>query len=532
MVGGSLDSARGGRANPYGLSPELQEEFRHAGALHTLVYPVEVTGLLLPERPLQQMFEKNTENPLRHVLNQIFKGLARLETYQDLFRWLGLHDYPAQASREIPFPEGQRPDYRMGYSRLEKKGVSAFTISCAGCHAGNLFGDRVLGMSNRFPRANHFFIRGQKASHLYRPGWFRIFTGATRAETELVNEALNSLNSVGLKMPLQLGLDTSLAQVALSLNKRSPTPWAEPSPIFQRTPRADPLDHQPGDSKPASWWNLKYKNRWLSDGSVVSGNPIHTNLLWNEIGRGTDLRKLSAWLDQNSRVIAELTTAVFATEAPRIEKYFPETWIVKERALRGEALYKDLCSRCHGTYLKAWSLPEASQLSWREQIQTIRVQYPHQTRVVDVGTDPNRYQTMKSLEKLNNLEISKRIGVRIRAQKGYVPPPLVGIWARWPYLHNNSIPSLCALLTPAEERPVFYYAGEALDRQRDFDFDCNGYPQGRRTPAVWKTSAARFDTRREGLRNTGHDQEIFMDGRQNLISAEDRRDLIQFLQTL
>jgi len=46
------------------------------------------------------------------------------------------------------------------------------------------------------------------------------------------------------------------------------------------------------DSKPAVWWGLKYKNRWLSDGSVVSGNPIFTNIIWNELVTLNDLTDL------------------------------------------------------------------------------------------------------------------------------------------------------------------------------------------------------------------------------------------------
>ncbi len=47
--------------------------------------------------------------------------------------------------------------------------------------------------------------------------------------------------------------------------------------------------------------------------------------------------------------------------------------------------------------------------------------------VINVGTDPMRRLGMVSLERLNDLEISKQNGTLIRSQGGYVPPPLVGI---------------------------------------------------------------------------------------------------------
>ena len=203
-----------------------------------------------------------------------------------------------------------------------------------------------------------------------------------------------------------------------------------------------------------------------------------------------------------------------------------------ERAKKGEVLFEENCAKCHGSYEKAWSLPNASELPWKEQIKTVKVDYASKTKVVDVGTDPNRYLTMKSLEKLNALAISQKIGVKIVAQKGYVPPPLVGVWARWPYFHNNSVPSLCEVLTPASQRAKIYYAGEALDKKTDFDFECNGYPTADKTPAAWKTIQYKFDTTREAMTNRGHDEKIFVKDGKEIFTADDKKNLIQFLQTL
>ncbi len=523
----------GGRSNPYQISElEIPTTVR-SGILHALVYPVDITGLLLPERPFSDMFNNKSNNPFRKLLNSLFQGFANVKSYNDLFRWVGLHSYPGgKTELNIPFPENKKPNYLMGYSRLEKNGVKVFTLSCAGCHSANLFGDKIMGMTNRLPRANHLFIRGKKMGKIYDPHWFRILSGATKAETAIANRSIAHLSSIGSRMPVQLGLDTSLAQVALSLNKREPTPWAQRSAYYEKNPRPDILDTAPADSKPAVWWNLKYKNRWLSDGSVVSGNPILTNILWNEIGRGTNLRELDQWFGENADVIKELTTSVFSTEAPRIENYFSENRIHPEHALKGEAIFNKMCSKCHGTYLKAWSLPEASELNWRDQIKTIHVKYPEKTKVIDVGTDPNRYIGMRSLVKLNDLEISRKIGVKIVAQKGYVPPPLVGIWARWPYFHNNSVPSLCEVLTPGLKRKKIYYAGEALSKTKDFDFDCNGYPVAARVPSGWRQAQFKYDTSREAMSNRGHDEKIFVKDGQEILTSEDKKNLVQYLQTL
>ena len=171
-------------------------------------------------------------------------------------------------------------------------------------------------------------------------------------------------------------------------------------------------------------------------------------------------------------------------------------------------------------------------MTYEDRLKTVSVQYHRSTPVVDVGTDPYRRMGMKSLEKLNDLAISKKNGIVIKEQKGYVPPPLVGIWARWPYLHNNSIPNLCALLTPTSRRPIAYYSGEALNTETDYDFECGGYPVGRKTPTAWMTRDHHYDTRRRGMSNVGHDENIFVRNGQEILSAEDKKNLIQYLQTL
>ena len=526
----------GGRGNIYLWSEGELASRNREGRLHAQIYPVSVTGILPPYEPFKRVAEADPSNPAKEFLNGIFRRAAGIENFDQILEYVGLHPYPQPEDRgvyQVPYPDGVRPDTRVGFGTMERKGAVGFTFSCAACHSGNLFGKTVLGLTNRFPRANDFFVDMKSQLTLVSTPMFQLWTGASHAEAELFSSAKKSLNRVTAKRPLVLGLDTSLAQVGLSLNRRAEDEWASPSRFYEQFPRSDEyLDDKPADSKPAVWWNLKYKNRWLSDGSVVSGNPIFTNFIWNEIGRGADVRELAQWLDENKQVVEELTTAVFASEAPLFTDFFPASKIDLDRAKRGEKIFVTTCARCHGNYDKAWNTAGADALSDADKLKTTLVRPPAKTPVVDVGTDSHRRRGMKSLERLNDLAISKANGVVIKEQAGYVPPPLVGIWARWPYFHNNSAPSLCAVLTPAPQRPKGYYAGEASDRERDFDSECNGYPLGEKTPADWKQDKFRYDTRRRGLSNSGHDEGIFLKNGKEILSPEDKRDLIQFLQTL
>ena len=523
------------RVNPYQLSDTHFYEYKIRGLKHALNYPVEVSGTLAPWIPIQSFLDRPSHNPLRALFQLAFEGFTKINSSDELLKLIGLHLYPKNESErfgDIPDPETFYSQ-RMGATFFKKNNALAMTISCAACHSSSLFGKKIIGLSNRFSRANEFFYLGKKAAKIANPNLFNAFVGSTKDEYELYKKLRYHVQFIGVKKPEVLGLDTSLAQVALSLARRDQDPNASLNVELSKNPRPEILSTFVADSKPAVWWNVKYKNRWLSDGSVISGNPIYTNILWNEIGRGTDLNELQNWLNNNNETIKELTTAVFSNEAPHYTDFFRADSISIERAKKGEITFNQLCSKCHGTYVKNWSRFDSQSLSLQDILKTQQVIYKNKTPVIDVGTDPNRYIGMESLAKgLNPLWISQSNGIKIQVQKGYVPPPLVGIWARWPYFHNNSAPNLCAVLTPSNERPKFYYSGEAKDPKKDFDEDCVGYPTGTKTPTEWKTKDHLYDTTKSGLSNHGHDYKIFIKDGVNQLNSVTRRDLIEFLKTL
>jgi len=516
------------RENIYQLSSREFESSVMAGRKHALFYPVTATELLIPYGPMKDFFESGDEDPVRRLLFKLAQVVTPFKSMDQVFGWLGLHDYPRYAQPENPNPlprlTQDEQALPMGATIMETADGEGLTFSCAACHTGDLFGVKVLGLTNRFPRANEFFAEGKKIAPYINSFVFRDLLKATEGERLMFLKSKNAVNYVGPIPPQVLGLDTSLAQVALSLSKREHDAYASRTKSYKR-PRKNKLEKMVADSKPAVWWNVKYKNRWLSDGSIVSGNPVHTNFLWNEIGRGTDLRKLETWLLANDETIRELTAAVFASKSPRYEKFFGVDSIDLEKAMRGQVHFEQSCAKCHGSYQKGWETTGAR--TKLQKIQTVKLTYHELTPVKDVGTDPGRYLGMfEFAQDLNRLQISKSIGTVVEPQRGYVPPPLDGIWARYPYFHNNSVPNLCALLTPAAKRPVTYYAGKAIDKERDFDQECVGYPVGEKTPAAWKKKKFLYDTRKEGLSNSGHEK-MFLD-----LSPEEKRELIEFLKTL
>lgn len=528
-----------GISNPYGLNNEELYLYKKEGLKHALTYPISVSGLLLPLEAIQNGFNAEDNNPIKKIFLKILNDFSGINEFNDIGNWLGLHDYPKEELKGaywVPKPtDYPSPTFHMGVSILNwKDGTKAFTYSCATCHAANLFGKKVMGLTNRFPRANEFFRLGKLALNQSDSFFFGKLTNASPEELYLFKRAQHNIAFVESVKPLQLGMDTSLAHVALSLSHRAQDSYASKTRKNRVFPRREVLRYTPADSKPAVWWNVKFKNKWLLDGSVVSGNPILTNILWNEIGRGTDLYQLEQWFEDNEKIIQELTTAVYNAEAPRITDFVDSSYFKLDRLKNGQRVYKQACQKCHGIYEKKWDLLNASQWSWKEQLENSKVILEEDTIVKNVGTDEYRYKAMSSLLQLNDLSISKKYGIKIKLQEGYVPPPLIGIWARWPYFHNNSIANLCQLLEGIENRVKKYWAGEANSFQKDFDFECNGYPLSNKTPKEWKRDKKYlYDTRRAGMSNKGHTKMLFDKATaKERFSKQEKLDLIHFLQTL
>ncbi len=49
-----------------------------------------------------------------------------------------------------------------------------------------------------------------------------------------------------------------------------------------------------------------------------------------------------------------------------------------------------------------------------------------------------------------------------RKTDGYADHPLDGVWARAPYLHNGSVPTLRDLMDAPAERPDTFYRGHDI----------------------------------------------------------------------
>ena len=109
-------------------------------------------------------------------------------------------------------------------------------------------------------------------------------------------------------------------------------------------------------------------------------------------------------------------------------------------AQSGHRVYMQNCAKCHGEY----------EAVGGAEYRLIR--YPGKRVSRDeVGTDPLRIDLLYT-----HLHADKE-GLKgdEHKQNGYVAPPLEGIWARGPYLHNASVPTLYQLLNSKTRYQMF-----------------------------------------------------------------------------
>lgn len=194
-----------------------------------------------------------------------------------------------------------------------------------------------------------------------------------------------------------------------------------------------------------------------------------------------------------------------------LHDYRPQAFpgiINHERAARGHAIYAEACASCHGTYANDAGKPELTSFpNWRGDVGTDRLRADmFDTAVVEaVGRSP-----------YGN-------AIEVRPGRSYVAPPLGGLWASAPYFHNGSVPTLSALLSPAERPREFMVGGHALDFDRVGVLLTNdgSYPPGYTpfsAPVSVKTDAP-------GLSSQGH---LFGES----LSGDEKRDLIEYLKLL
>lgn len=233
-------------------------------------------------------------------------------------------------------------------------------------------------------------------------------------------------------------------------------------------------------------------------------------------GMNTDLREVvlssavadgasTTWLDRDFGRW-EASDARETSSLRRVMNYlsavppptFPLT-IDPALATIGDGVFRTECASCHATGgQRAGQVIPASE----------------------VGTDRHRLDawTTNAASAYNALGAGHEWKFStFRTTNGYVAAPLDGLWARGPYLHNGSVPTVADLLEPAAARPTRFWRGyDVIDPERV------GFIST--TPEAERAGTA-FDTSQPGNSNAGH-------AYGTTLAPELKRALLEYLKTL
>ena len=351
---------------------------------------------------------------------------------------------------------------RRGVDAAGKK--SGITGDCMLCHGGSIGGKSYVGLGN-----TQLDLK-------------RLGEDLTRAEgrrpppSPFVVNSARGTNNAGM-----------VAAVLLSVRNRDFSARMFPLPLGVNLPE---LDTPP-------WWNLGKKRTQYYDGRT-DAESHRTNMQFL-MGEKTldEFKALEPTFKDIQAYLKSLKPPAypFAVDRPKAD--------------RGRVVFEANCTKCHGTYGPGGEYPN--------EIVELKV----------IGTDPARALGVsdRSVSHYNATWLGELHPVD-PTMIGYQAPPLDGIWASPPYLHNGSVPTLSHLLN-SPTRPSRFKRPPSTDfahydkARVGWTFELVDAPE---TLTVEERHSF-YDTARFGLGNGGH---TFGD---KLTDAE-RNDLIEYLKTL
>lgn len=357
----------------------------------------------------------------------------------------------------------------LGYV-VDEKGN--WVMNCLACHGGKVAGKVIPGLPN---------------SHTA----LQTLTEDVRRIKLSQGKALSHLDLGSLKMPLNVTNGTTNAVIfGIALGA-----YRNPDMSVNLARKLPPLLHHDMDAPP--FWNVKKKRSLYADGHAPkTARPLMQFILLPTVSPET----LTRWEPD----FADLLSWIESLEPPKYP--FP---IDSQLAKRGEAVFNENCSRCHGTYG-----PNGK--------------YEQQTIALDeIGTDPLRWKalTPKFRQWMKDGWISRNGEDPVEVDPaGYVAPPLDGIWASAPYFHNGSVPTLWDVLHPSERPTVWKRTEDGYDPKKvGLEVEALG-----QVPSTVKSVQHRrryFDTKLPGKSAAGH---TFP----NVLDEDQRQSLLEYLKTL
>lgn len=372
------------------------------------------------------------------------------------------------------------------FTQIESaSGIQMIAPNCFQCHADSLNGHYILGLGNThfdftidMSFATQFMKTAIETTYGIKSEVWQAslpFVRAMEATTAHIKTQVVGVNPAD-----------KLAAVLAAHRYKDDLSWREEPGL--------PIPDEVVPADPPAWWLLKKKNAMFT----------------TAVGRGDFARLMmaSSLLTLQDTIkarevdghFADVLSFINTLEAPS----YPEE-INQMLVNTGEIVFNANCSTCHGTYGEDESYPNL---------------------LIDISlvkTDSllaiSNFAYTEFVDWYNTSWFSQgRFSAHLVPGHGYVAPPLDGVWATAPYLHNASVPTIYHLLN-SDARPKFW-TKEASSYA--YDFEKLGWQYRKQQSKLDKYT---YDTTIPGYSNEGH---YFGDK----LSEDERYAVIEYLKTL
>jgi len=391
-------------------------------------------------------------------------------------------------------------DLPIGISRRRRLGIDQVGLNCAVCHTGT-----VRASAGAQPT----IVLGMPAHQLDLERFFEFVTACTLDDRLTADNVFMKAKEMGEPVSWMQRLIYKFVlirrlkeQIVQGQNRTGPLfrdsmpRWGpgrvdtfNPYKAIQFNWNLNQLPHDEliGAADFPSLWNQKPRE----------GMHLH----WDGNNTSVDERNLSASLGAGVTPVT--------VDHPSLQRIHDWIWtlpppkypfpIDQQRVARGETIYNQHCAECH-----AFGGGKTGTVESLSQI----------------NTDPfrlNSYTYVFASTQAALYPESPYQFTHFAKTDGYARQPLDGIWARAPYLHNGSVPTLWDLLRDPQQRPTRFIRGyDVYDQKRaGFVYD---------TPES-KSSGFLYDTAVPGNGNGGH-----LYGTK--LSDDQKMDLIEYMKTL
>ncbi len=392
----------------------------------------------------------------------------------------------------LPGRSGKNAEVPFNWTVHTVDGADIVSQNCLQCHAGKFNGQLTVGLGTAdadFTDDMSALLNSVKIPDIPIPGLEQMTRFANRVKVFGPQTVMRTVGTNPAEM---------VAVTLVAHRDRHTLAWSEAE--------LSPVPDFPMPSDPPPWWRAHKKNALFYNG-MARGDHRGTMMLATALC--TDSVAEAQAIDT---YFADIQAFIRSVRAPK----YP-FMIDAALAKTGEAVFSANCAGCHGTYAE------------KDEDET----YPNLLFPLDlIGTDPVVAEGgTKYAPELVDWYNESFYGSITRMEPndpfpGYMAPPLDGVWATAPFLHNGSVPNI-ELVLDSSKRPT-YWKRVDLDSTH-FDQWSLGWPfvelpygHDGADPAERKFI---YDTTHIAHTNTGH---TFGDH----LSGPERHAVIEYLKTL